>query len=722
MSLSRLTASDRRAVAAATLAAGLLIAQQVAARAVRDALFLSAFQVKSLPLVMGASAIAALVGAELLSVGLSRKAPSRLVPAVAGLSAILFALWWAVGLTSPRAAAVLLYLHVAAFGGALVSGFWSMVNERFDPYTARKVVGRIAAGATAGGVVGGFLVWAVSRVLPPSAAVLLLLAMTATAAVVLHAARGQEHAQPARGATAAPPLALPLLLRNPYVRNIALVVLLGAVVEALVDFLFKGLAAARFAPGASLLGAFGAFHGLMSVVGLLLQTTMSRTALRHLGIAGTVALRPALTAVSSLLGATLPGFATATFARGAHESLTNSLFRSAYELLYTPVPEAEKRRVKALVDVSVDKVGTFLGSGLAALAFVLAPGGWAPALFGTAAVLSLAALALSRRLHLGYVRTLEQSLLAGRVRLNADDVVDRATQVTLAHTGLLERGTLLRQIDELRGGRPPAPSTAPSGEAAPPAPLTRGSSDALVERLIEVRSGEPALVRAALRAAPEPEPALVAALVPLLASDEVFADVLLALRRAAPRVTGQLVDALLDPAADPRVRRRIPRVLKACPTPRAAEGLAAALDDPSFEVRSSAAAALAALHERSAVVRVSRDDVLARVRLELDSGETVDRQLPQLFALLSLTLERGPLQIAWAAMKAQDRALRGTALEYLSNVLPADVFPRIRSCFGASSLPAPAASRPVEQVAEELRVSSLGLRIEQPPWREGGEG
>ena len=91
MSLSRLSASDRRAVAAATLAAGLLIAQQVAARAVRDALFLSAFQVKSLPLVMGASAIAALAGAELLSVGLSRKAPSRLVPAVAGLSALLLA-------------------------------------------------------------------------------------------------------------------------------------------------------------------------------------------------------------------------------------------------------------------------------------------------------------------------------------------------------------------------------------------------------------------------------------------------------------------------------------------------------------------------------------------------------------------------------------------------------------------------------------------------------
>ena len=44
-------------------------------------------------------------------------------------------------------------------------------------------------------------------------------------------------------------------------------------------------------------------------------------------------------------------------ARGVHESLTNSFFRSAYELLYTPVPQGEKRRIKALVDVSVDEAG-----------------------------------------------------------------------------------------------------------------------------------------------------------------------------------------------------------------------------------------------------------------------------------------------------------------------------------------------------------------------------
>jgi ATP/ADP translocase len=720
---TRPSPTDRQAVAAATLAVSLLIAHQVAARAVRDALFLSEFQVTSLPLVMAAAAVFAVGGAELLSLALARRSPSRVVPVTAALSAGLFALWWALGLVSPRAAAVGVYLHVAAFGGTLVSGFWSLVNERFDPYTLRKAVGHIGTGATAGGVAGGALAWLASRALPLPATVLGLVALSALTAFALRRARGWVEVPPAAPA-ATPATSASVLLRSPYLRTIALVVVLGAVVEALVDFLFKAEAAGRFGTGPSLLAVFAAFHGGMSVLSLLVQASVSRAALRHLGIAGTLALRPALTAASALLGVALPRLATATLARGAHETLANSLFRSAYELLYTPLPETEKRRVKAVVDVAADKLGALLGSGSIALVLAFVPAAAASVLFAAAGAGSLAALGLSRRLHRGYIRTLEKSLVLGRVRLDADEILDQATQITLAHSSLIERSTLLRQIEELHGSQTDSlVAPPPRGLRSPSETVTRAPSGAggLLDRLVWVASGEPALVRRALRHTAEPEPALVAYLLPHLASDEVFADVVRALRRAAPRVTGQLVDALLDAAGEPTVRRRIPRVLKACPTERAAEGLRAALDDPSFEIRASAAAALAALHEKNVGARIDREEVLERVRRELDSGETVDRQLPQLFALLSLTLERGPLQIAWAAMKGQDRSLRGTALEYLANVLPDDVFPRIRSCFGASTAVLPAARRPMEQVANELRSSSVGLRIEQPPWREGGE-
>jgi hypothetical protein len=714
-------AAERRAVAAATAAVAVLVAEQVAARAARDALFLAAYRARSLPFMMAASAVVALVSAELLSSALARRSPSRVVPAGAVVSAACLLALWPVASVAPRVAAVLVYLHVAAFGAALVSGFWSLVNERFDPYTARRVVGRIGTGATAGGVAGGAIGWGAALLLPVPAILLALALLHATAALVLLRLRTGAGSSAAAGTPNAS-FAFQTLARTPYLQRIAVVVGLGAIVEGIVDWAFKAEVQKQFAGlgGGGLLAPLSLFYTAMAVASLLLQSTLARAALERLGIAGTVAVRPVLTAVGSLFGTLGPGLGTATAARGAHEALTNSLFRSGYELLYTPVPDADKRRSKAVIDLALDKGGALVASGLILAVLALAPLQAERALFAIAACLSLGAVALSRGLHRGYVRALERSLVAGQVRLDPRDVVDRATQRTLAHTSTLERSRLLAEIERHRSRQGlEGPACAVDPTAPPTPPLEAASSAPQLEALRRLLSGERDAIRDVLAAHPDPPPVLVGALVPLLARSDSYAGVLQALRRAAPRVTGQLVDAMLDPANELVVRRRLARVLKACATPRAAEGLLAALDDPSFELRAAAAAALASLHEQSAVVQAGRERVLAQVRRELDSGEPVDRQLPHVVALLSLVLERQPLQIAWAAMKGGDRALRGTALEYLSNVLPDDVFPRLRSLFGASAVAFAARERPVEQVTDELRHSAVGLRIGRPPWQEG---
>ena len=300
---------------------------------------------------------------------------------------MLLAAWWALGLVFPAAAAIGVYLHVSAFGGALVSGFWSLVNERFDPHTARRVVGRIGTGATAGGMAGGALAWICAQLVPLSGTLLVLSVLGLLGARVL--ARSAARQRESHASASAAPLGAAVLWQNPHLRNVALVVLLGAVTEALLDFQFKAQASERFVSGAPLLGAFAVFHTGMGLLSLLLQATFSRAVLRQLGIAGTLALRPLFTGLCALAGALAPRFATATLARGAHESLTNSLFRSAYELLYTPVPEAEKRRIKAVVDVSIDKAGALLGSGVVALVLAFAPASPDTLLFGLACLLSL---------------------------------------------------------------------------------------------------------------------------------------------------------------------------------------------------------------------------------------------------------------------------------------------------------------------------------------------
>jgi hypothetical protein len=254
----------------------------------------------------------------------------------------------------------------------------------------------------------------------------------------------------------------------------------------------------------------------------------------------------------------------------------------------------------------------------------------------------------------------------------------------------------------------------------------------MVQAVADLRSGHPEAVRQALRREPL-DPGLVGHVLPLLGRNDLFLDALRALRRVAPRATGQLLDALLDPDEDVAVRLRIPRVLRVVATQRAADGLLQALGDPLFEVRRQCALALARIAEREPSLRLPREAVFAAVRRELGAGphawgeqtearatgesgsserpETArERGLAHVFTLLSLALERDPLQIASWAVRGGDPGLRGTALEYLENVLPDDVRAALWPHLGIRAR-RPRSARARQQLQDELmRERHSGMR------------
>ena len=145
------TRATQVATVVAIFTAAVLIAQLVAANATRDALFLSHFDASDLPAAIVAAAILSLVYLPLLTRLLRRFGPAVVTGWTGVASALLLMGEWFVGLHAPRIAAVAFFIHVGIFGASLVSGFWSVTNERFDPYTAKHLMGRIAGGATAGG-------------------------------------------------------------------------------------------------------------------------------------------------------------------------------------------------------------------------------------------------------------------------------------------------------------------------------------------------------------------------------------------------------------------------------------------------------------------------------------------------------------------------------------------------------------------------------------------
>lgn len=732
---------DNRSLGFALVSATLMIAHQVAGKATRDALFLSYFDVTQLPKVVIASAVLSMVGVLAMSWLLPRHGPRALVPAAFAFSAILFLAEWFVFAVDPRLTAVILYLHMAVFGATLVSGFWSLVNERFDPHSAKRTFARIAAAATLGGVLGGLIAERVSALMNvgtmlPVLAILHLLCAAGVAGV------GTSTVLPLAPSRTSLAPGLRALGTNRYLQRMGLLMVLVAAAAALVDYAFKAEAAATLESGEALVAFFATFYAAVGLLSFGLQTALGPQMLHRFGIASTLGLLPAALLVTGLLGTLVTRLWTVLLMRASHGVLVHSFFRSAFELLYTPLAPHTRRAAKPIVDVAADRIGDIAGAGLILLLLALVPHVPPGVVAGLAVLVALFALGVVERLHRGYVEALAFSLRAGAVSLRDEEVTDATTQTILAETSVgSEREQLMARIKAQRRSRQgeeepthgvatvasgqPQLDSPNAGDAAPAQAASH--SQRLAEAVADLSSGDIGRIRKALFG-DFMDLRLVPHLLPLLGQPQFAEDVRMELRWIVPRIIGQLGDALLDPEVAVLVRQRIPGVLEVSHNPRVVEVLLHGLRQEEFGVRYSCARALARMRARNSHLRIPAEAVFAAVeeelnvdrvgweskRLDLDHGEPaqrgslnpdgprVERGLDHVFTMLSLVFDHDALQIAQRALEGTDLRLRGTALEYLENILPENIRQRLWPHLGIE-VGARSSQRSLVELVSELR-------------------
>ena len=728
--------ADTRAAAAATAAATVIITFQLAGKATRDALFLSTFGVTALPPIVIAAAVLSAVLAIALARVMGRTGPGHLVPRLIGLSAALLLAEWALAAVARRPAAIIVYLHLTALGAILVSGFWAIVNERFDPRTARRTIGRITAGGSIGGLLGGVLPERVGAALPLTAMLPILAGLhLVAAALVLAVERGAlplpQADNPMQDADAM--LSGSRIIRaSTYLMGLALLVTLTSAAEGVLDYVFKARAAAATTSGEELLRLFAVFYTATALLAIFIQVTGLRRVLARLGIARSASLLPAGVSAGALGALLVPGLVSILLARGIEVVLRSSLFRAAYELLFTPVAPREKRATKLLLDVGAARVGDVLGSTLILVALALAGATASRWLLILTLLLAVGALIVSRRLHLGYVGALEGSLQR-RAGPLPDPVQDDAAALLQTVGGFDLSG--IRSRLAISTGSPHA-----AEQPELPLPPTPARESPLSEA---IHGGKAREVREVLAQRPLAADQIEIA-IELLAWDAVAPSAIQSLAGvAAPRLD-VLLKHLLDPDEDFAIRRRLVNVLAACRTIPAFEGLLQALGDRRFEVRYRAGRALSRMAPEIAGLQVDRERVLRVVHQEIAVGRGVwesrqlidvpddetspmeaellrdraNRSLEHLFTLLSLILPREPLRLAFHGLYTGDAYLRGTALEYLETVLPESIWLKLWPLLEPGETQ-PVRSRTADQALKELVASQHSIALALAEVREG---
>ena len=694
---------------------------QLAGKTARDAYFGTYLTAARLPEMVAAAAVFAVLASYAAARLFAWRSPARTLPYAFLVSGALQVGEWALLPAQPKIATVLVYLHTFGLGAVLFSGFWSMLSEEFDPREAKRKIGRIAATGTAGGLLGGVLAERLSVWFHTSSLMLLLsLAHFGCGIVLLTLAQASAGPEP-RKRPPSPLPAAPPSEEPKYLRTLAALMLLAAVSASLLDFAFKTTVYKHFhGNSVGLAGFFAVFYTGSSLLTFLLQSLATNKSLESLGLGKTMAALPATAAAGSCLALLFPGIGLLSAARATEAAVRNSLFKSGYEVCFTPLPVVEKRRIKTVVDVGAERAGDFAGSVIAFLLrlAVVQPVTW---FLAAAGVLAGAVMALISLVDRAYVKALARSLMKRGAELDLSGSLDLTTKTVISRSGL-------------------GPASAPAASMAAGTAADLAGDPALLQVAL-LRSPEAAVVRNAIASANARHPLVAAQLIQLLGSRETGAEALARIQPVAERWAGLLCDCLTGTGQDFEVRRKIPGLLAAVPHQRAVDGLLLGLSDERFEVRAQCSRALLRLKRAKPDLRIGREPLLAAVERELSAGmvfgegqrlmqnesevfgvdgldeflkERSHAGLQHVFSLLALEYPERPLLMAFRALRMEDRHLRATALEYLETILPAKTRQLLWQVVGEQP-PAEEPRQPQDILDDLMKASAtVMIRLKNP--------
>jgi len=295
------------------------------------------------------------------------------------------------------AAARAFFIWVSVFNLFVVSVFWSLMVDLFSGEQGKRLFGLIAAGGTAGAITGPLLTALLAAPLGPvnllPVSALLLAGAVLCMTQLGHWAERRPDAtlrqndQPLGGSIIA---GLTLIARSPYLLGIALFMLLFTTLATFVYFEQAHIVAQSFTDSVGRTRFFALLDLAVNVLTVLTQILVTSRLLTRLGVTGSLALLPLISALGFALLALTPALTALAGFQVLRRAGEYAITRPARELLYTVVDRGTKYKAKNALDTVVYRGGDALagwlftglkslGAGLAAIAWIAVPLalGWA---------------------------------------------------------------------------------------------------------------------------------------------------------------------------------------------------------------------------------------------------------------------------------------------------------------------------------------------------------
>ncbi|MFN7916279.1 MAG: BamA/TamA family outer membrane protein [Vicinamibacterales bacterium] len=309
---------------------------------------------------------------------------------------------------------VAFFIWVGIFNMSLVAQFWSFANDIYRKDAGDRLFPLIMLGMTGGAPLGSIVAARLFRAGLSPQAILQISAVLLALSAALYLAINRRVTHVA--AEAAEPLdatgGFALVLANPYLRLVALLVILLNIVNTTGEYIVAKLLTAHVAELAAsipnfdkraFIGAFaGEYQFWVNVTALLLQAFVTSRLVKHRGLQGALLALPLIALGGYAFIAAGAGFAVVRWIKTAENATDYSIMNTARQLLWLPTTRDEKYKAKQAIDTFCVRMGDVVSAGVVFIGtgvLHLAPNQFAVAnVVLTLAWLGVAALILRPRL------------------------------------------------------------------------------------------------------------------------------------------------------------------------------------------------------------------------------------------------------------------------------------------------------------------------------------